>query len=157
MGRKPVVLPIQSELVDKHKNIVDTVAGGAINQELIEQMKWHQDELRGVEGEIEQAPKEKDEERMNECALTAVAAIMFPNIIPFLDCRASDGPVSQGFAITCNAHLYRHQARSYLYLPDVLLFYATNFRKLILVFVIDNPPFVTQNHHYKNPIYLYLA
>ena len=39
MGRKPVVLPIQSELVDKHKNIVDTVAGGAINQELIEQMK----------------------------------------------------------------------------------------------------------------------
>ena len=65
-GNTPVALRIQRELVDEHKDIVHTAAGGAIHQELVEQMRRHQDELKGVEEEIEQALEEKDEETRRE-------------------------------------------------------------------------------------------
>ena len=66
MVNNPVVLQIQRELVDQHKDIGNTAAGIAINQELNEQMRRHRDELKGVEEEIKQALKEKDEETREE-------------------------------------------------------------------------------------------
>ena len=66
MKNHPVVLQIQRELVDEHKNIVDTAAGEAVNQELNEQIRRHQAELKVVQGEMMQALKEKDEEVRQE-------------------------------------------------------------------------------------------
>ena len=66
MGNRPVVLQIQRELVDEHKDITGTAAGRAINRELDEQMRRHQAELKRVEGEMERVLKEKDEESMQE-------------------------------------------------------------------------------------------
>ena len=63
---RPVVLQIQRELVDEHKDISATAAGNAVSRELNEQMRRHQDELKGVEEEIEQVLKEKDEEARQE-------------------------------------------------------------------------------------------
>ena len=63
---RPVVLQIQRELVDEHKDIADTAAGEAINRELNEQMRRHRAELKKVEEEMVQALKEKDEETMQE-------------------------------------------------------------------------------------------
>ena len=66
MKNRPVALQIQRELVDEHKDIVDTAAGGVINQELKEQIRKHQVELRMVQEEMVQAMKEKDEETRRE-------------------------------------------------------------------------------------------
>jgi len=66
MANRPVVLQIQRELVDEHKDIVDTAAGEAVHQELNEQIKRHQAELKVIRGEIMQALKEKDEETRRE-------------------------------------------------------------------------------------------
>ena len=66
MGNHPVVLQIQRELVDEQKDIVRTAAGGAVNRELKEQMRRHQDELEGIQKDIEQALKEKDEQTRQE-------------------------------------------------------------------------------------------
>ena len=63
---RPVVLQIQRELVDEHKDIADTAAGEAINRELNEQMRRHQAELKKVEEDMVQALKEKDEETLWE-------------------------------------------------------------------------------------------
>ena len=62
----PVALQIQRELVDEHKDIIDTAAGEVVNRELNEQMRRHQDELRKVQEEMEQALNEKDEEARQE-------------------------------------------------------------------------------------------
>ena len=66
MENHPVALQIQRELVDEHKDIVDTAAGRAVNQELDEQMRRHQTELKVVQEEMAQALKEKDEETRQE-------------------------------------------------------------------------------------------
>ena len=66
MKNRPVALQIQRELVDEHKDIVDTAAGGVINQELKEQIRKHQVELRMVQEEMMQAMKERDEEARQE-------------------------------------------------------------------------------------------
>ena len=66
MKNRPVVLQIQRELVDEHKDIGDTAAGEAINKELNEQMRRHQAEMKVVQEEMEQALKEKDEETRRE-------------------------------------------------------------------------------------------
>ena len=66
MKNHPIVLQIQRELVDEHKNIIDTAAGEAVNQELNEQIRRHQAELKVVQGEMMQALKEKDEEVRQE-------------------------------------------------------------------------------------------
>ena len=66
MANRPVVLQIQRELVDEHKDIVDTAAGEAVNRELNEQIRRHQAELKVVQGEMIQALKEKDEETRRE-------------------------------------------------------------------------------------------
>ena len=66
MKNRPVTLQIQRELVDEHKDIVDTAAGGVINKELKEQIRKHQVELRMVQEEMMQAMKERDEEARQE-------------------------------------------------------------------------------------------
>ena len=66
MMNRPVVLQIQRELVDEHKDIVDTAAGEAVNRELNEQMRRHQAELKAVQEDMMQALKEKDEETRQE-------------------------------------------------------------------------------------------
>jgi len=66
MMNRPVVLQIQRELVDEHKDIVDTAAGEAVNRELNEQIRRHQAELKVVQEEMMQALKEKDEETRQE-------------------------------------------------------------------------------------------
>ena len=62
----PVVLQIQRELVDEHKEIGDTAAGEIVNRELNEQMRRQQHELEKLQEEMEQALKEKDEETRQE-------------------------------------------------------------------------------------------
>jgi len=66
MKNRPVVLQIQRELVDEHKDIVDTAAGEAVNRELNEQIRRHKAEMKTVQQEMMQAMKEKDEETRQE-------------------------------------------------------------------------------------------
>ena len=62
----PVVLQIQRELVDERKGIVETSAGKAVSQELVEQAKRHQAELEKVEKAMRRAMDEKNEEMRQE-------------------------------------------------------------------------------------------
>ena len=57
----PVVLRIQRELVDEHKDLVDTSVGEAVNRELEEQLRKRETELEIVWDDIIQALKERDE------------------------------------------------------------------------------------------------
>ena len=66
LANHPTALQIQRELVDEHKGITDTAAGEAVNQELNEQMRRHQAELKTVQEEMERASKERDEETRRE-------------------------------------------------------------------------------------------
>jgi len=66
LGNRPTTLQIQRELVDKHKDIIDTAAGEAINKELNEQMRRHQAGMRELQEETEKALKKKDEETRQE-------------------------------------------------------------------------------------------
>ena len=66
MEKRPVVLQIQRELVDKWKDIINTTAGEAIDQELKEQIRRHRVELRGVQEEMVEASREGDEETRQE-------------------------------------------------------------------------------------------
>lgn len=66
MKNRPVVLQIQRELVDEHKDIIDTAAGEAINKELNEQIRKHKVELKEIQEEMKQALEEKDEETRQE-------------------------------------------------------------------------------------------
>ena len=61
MKNQPIVLQIQQELVDEHRDIVDTSAGAVINKELNEQIRRHQAELKEVQEEMMKALEEKDE------------------------------------------------------------------------------------------------
>ena len=63
---RPIALQIQRELVDEHKDIIDTAAGEAVNKELNEQIRRHQAELKTVQEEMLQALKDKDEETRKE-------------------------------------------------------------------------------------------
>ena len=66
MENRPVALQIQRELVDQRKDITDTAAGVAVNEELTELIKRHQAELGGLREEMEQALKERDTEMRQE-------------------------------------------------------------------------------------------
>ena len=66
MKNQPVVLQIQRELVDEHKDIIDTAAGEAVNKELNEQIRRHQAEMKAIQEEMTQALKDKDEQTRKE-------------------------------------------------------------------------------------------
>ena len=57
---QPVVLQIQRELVDERKDIIDTAAGDSINEELKEQIRRHQAELKELREEMRWALETKD-------------------------------------------------------------------------------------------------
>lgn len=57
---------IQRELVDEHKDVIDTATAEAVNQEPDEQIRCHQAELKVVQEEMMQASKGKDKETMQE-------------------------------------------------------------------------------------------
>jgi hypothetical protein len=62
MNNHPVVLQIQRELVDEHKDITNTAAGEAVNTEIAEEAKRQEAELRRVQEERERVLREKEEE-----------------------------------------------------------------------------------------------
>ena len=62
----PTALQIQRELVRQRKDIVNTVVGKTIVQELNEQIRRHQAELREVREETKQALKENGEQTRQE-------------------------------------------------------------------------------------------
>ena len=66
INNRPLPLQIQVELVDEGKDIVETSAGEELNQELNAQIRKHQQEMRVLAEELEQATKDKDEETRNE-------------------------------------------------------------------------------------------
>ena len=66
MANRPAVLQIQRELVDEDKDIIDTMAGLAINRELDKQARRHRDELEKVRKAMLRALERKDEETRKE-------------------------------------------------------------------------------------------
>ena len=64
----PEVLQIQRELVDEHKDIIDTTAGAAVNRELSEEIRRHRARLKELREEMGRALKENDEETRLELA-----------------------------------------------------------------------------------------
>ena len=66
MKNNPAPLLIQQELVDQHKNIKDTAAGEAVNEELSAMIKRHEAEMNTLRADMRQALKEKDEETRKE-------------------------------------------------------------------------------------------
>lgn len=61
MNNYPVVLQIQRELVDERKDVADTAAGGAVDQELTQEIKRHEAALRELRGEMMRVLEEKHE------------------------------------------------------------------------------------------------
>jgi len=66
VNNQPLPLQIQTELVDERKDIVETSAGQELNRELNGQIRKHQEDIRVITEEMEQAAKDKDEETRNE-------------------------------------------------------------------------------------------
>jgi seryl-tRNA synthetase len=62
LGNHPLPLRIQEELVKEHKNISETGAGEELDRVINAQIKRHQQEMRTLRDEMEQAMKDKDEE-----------------------------------------------------------------------------------------------
>ena len=62
MNNHPVALQIQQELVDQHKDISNTAAGGAINAELEEVKRRHEAEKKRAEEEKARVLREQEEE-----------------------------------------------------------------------------------------------
>jgi len=66
MKNDPAPLRIQQELVDEGKDIKDTAAGEAVNEELNSLIRRHEAEMNSLREEMRQALKEKDEETRKE-------------------------------------------------------------------------------------------
>ena len=60
--RQPVTLEIQRELVDDSKELIDTAAGHAVNEELQRLTKKTQEEIARVRAETAEAMEQKDQE-----------------------------------------------------------------------------------------------
>ena len=66
LNNHPMPLRIQEELVNERKDISETGAGEELNREIAAQIRRHQEEMRMLREEIEQAMKAKDEETRKE-------------------------------------------------------------------------------------------
>ena len=62
MKNDPAALRVQEELVDEGKDITETEAGEAVNEELSKKIREHEAELKGLREEMAQALREKDEQ-----------------------------------------------------------------------------------------------
>lgn len=66
LDNSPEPLRIQRELVDEHKELLQTAAGAELNRELMEQERKHREELRTIKIEMQAAIKARDEETRKE-------------------------------------------------------------------------------------------
>jgi len=66
LENQPIVLQIQRELIDEHKNIGQTRAGAELDQEIREVVEQYQREIRELEESMRKAVEEKDEEYQEE-------------------------------------------------------------------------------------------
>ena len=66
VGNHPLPLQIQKELVEERKDIVETSAGQELSRELDNQIRKHEEDIRILTEEMEQAVREKDEEARGE-------------------------------------------------------------------------------------------
>jgi hypothetical protein len=66
LDNHPLPLRIQTELVTEHKDISQTSAGEELNRELNVQIKKHQQEIRALKLDMEQAMRDRDEETRRE-------------------------------------------------------------------------------------------
>lgn len=66
----PMILRIQTELVIEGKNITETAAGMALDEELTERRKKHVEELKEVQREMEEAARAHDTQAMEELTAT---------------------------------------------------------------------------------------
>ena len=66
LNNHPLPLRIQTELVTEHKDISETSAGEELNRELAAQIKKHQEDMRVLKEEMQQAIRDKDEETRKE-------------------------------------------------------------------------------------------
>jgi len=66
LDNHPLPLRIQEELVNEHKDISETGAGEELNREINVQIKKHQEEMRVLKEEMQQAIRDKDEETRRE-------------------------------------------------------------------------------------------
>ena len=66
LENKPIVLKIQRELIDEHKDIGQTGAGVELNREIHEVVEKYQRELRELEESMRKAMEEKDEDSREE-------------------------------------------------------------------------------------------
>jgi chromosome segregation ATPase len=66
LENKPVVLKIQRELIDEHKEIGETSAGEELNREIRVVVEKYQNEIRELEESMRRAVEEKDEESRAE-------------------------------------------------------------------------------------------
>ncbi|KAF9781351.1 P-loop containing nucleoside triphosphate hydrolase protein [Thelephora terrestris] len=62
INNRPLPLQIQKELIEEHKDILETSAGQELNQELNDEIRKHQEDVRNLTEEMEQATRDKDEE-----------------------------------------------------------------------------------------------
>ena len=67
LENKPVVLKIQQELIDEHKDIGQTRAGAELKREMLEAEERHKREIKELEMNMQKAAEEKDEETRREC------------------------------------------------------------------------------------------
>ena len=61
INNNPLPLQVQRELIEAGKDILETSAGQDLNQELNNEIKKHQDEIRNLTEEIKQATRDNDE------------------------------------------------------------------------------------------------
>jgi len=66
LNNHPLPLRIQEELVNQHMDISQTGAGEELNREFNAQIRKHQEEMRVLKDEMEQAMRDKDEETKRE-------------------------------------------------------------------------------------------
>jgi hypothetical protein len=66
INNRPLPLRIQEELIDEHKDITETTAGQELDRELNNEIRKHQEDIRILAEEMEQATKERDEETRSE-------------------------------------------------------------------------------------------
>jgi len=62
MNNHPVVLQIQNELVNEHKDVANTAAGAAITKDLKEEEERYQADLKKAQEEMARALREREEE-----------------------------------------------------------------------------------------------
>lgn len=62
VNKQPIVLQIQSELVDEDKDLIDTTAGAAVNEEIKKLEEKYKKDIADVQAELREALESRDHE-----------------------------------------------------------------------------------------------